>query len=78
MKKKLYLTPLSDIGEKDRVDPINDLRPVCPNCPVIIHTKYPPYSIDEVVAMIRNTTTAMCSKIEVSFTSSFVRTYLAI
>ncbi len=52
-----HLTPLSDIGEKYRVDPINDLRPVCPNCHFIIHTKNPPYSIDEVKAMIRNTRT---------------------
>jgi 5-methylcytosine-specific restriction protein A len=52
-----YLTSLSDIGEKYRVDPINDLRPVCPNCHAIIHAKNPPYSIDEVVAMIRNTRT---------------------
>ena len=52
-----HLKPLSDIGEKYRVDPIHDLRPVCPNCHVIIHRKNPPYSIDEVIAMIRNTRT---------------------
>ena len=50
-----HLKPLSDIGETYRVDPIDDLRPVCPNCHIIIHTKNPPYSIDEVKAMIRNT-----------------------
>ncbi len=52
-----HLKPLSDIGKKYRVDPIKDLRPVCPNCHVIIHNKNPPYSIDEVMAMIRNTRT---------------------
>src|SRR2546426_4582430 len=52
-----HLKPLSDIGEMYRVDPINDLRPVCPNCHVIIHKKNPPYSIDEVIAMIINTRT---------------------
>jgi 5-methylcytosine-specific restriction protein A len=49
-----HLKPLSEIGEKYQVDPINDLHPVCPNCHVIIHEKTPPYSIDEVMAMIKN------------------------
>jgi len=31
-----------------RDDPIRDLRPVCPNCHVVIHRREPPYSIDEV------------------------------
>jgi 5-methylcytosine-specific restriction enzyme A len=49
-----HLKPLSEISERYQVDPINDLRPVCPNCHVIIHKKTPPYSIDEVMAMIKN------------------------
>jgi 5-methylcytosine-specific restriction protein A len=49
-----HLKPLSEIGERYQVDPINDLRPVCPNCHVIIHKKTPPYSIEEVMAMIKN------------------------
>lgn len=49
-----HLKPLSDIGENYRIDPINDLRPICPNCHVIIHRKNPPYSIDEVMAMMIN------------------------
>lgn len=52
-----HLKPLSDIGEEYRVDPINDLRPVCPNCHVVIHRKKPPYSLDEVMAMIITTRT---------------------
>jgi len=52
-----HLKPLAEIGEKYRVDPINDLRPVCPNCHVIIHTRNPPYSIDEVMAILKNTRT---------------------
>ncbi len=48
-----HLKPLHEIGETYRVDPINDLRPVCPNCHVIIHKNNPPYSIDEVIAMIK-------------------------
>ena len=48
-----HLKPLHEIGETYRVDPINDLRPVCPNCHLIIHRKNPPYSIDEVIAMLK-------------------------
>ena len=49
-----HLKPLHEIGEKYEVDPIEDLRPVCPNCHVIIHKKNHPYSIDEVKTMIKN------------------------
>ncbi len=48
-----HLKPLAEIGERYQVDPINDLRPVCPNCHVIIHKKTPPHSIDEVMAMVK-------------------------
>ena len=50
-----HLKPLSEIGETYSVDPIKDLRPICPNCHVIIHKNNPAYSIDEVRAMIENT-----------------------
>ena len=32
-----HLTPLSEIGESYLVDPVNDLRPVCPNCHAMLH-----------------------------------------
>jgi len=50
-----HLKPLYEIGESYCVDPINDLRPVCPNCHAIIHRKNPPFSIDEVMALIKTT-----------------------
>jgi 5-methylcytosine-specific restriction protein A len=43
-----HLRPLSEIGEQYQVDPIVDLRPVCPNCHAIIHRRNPAYTIDEV------------------------------
>jgi 5-methylcytosine-specific restriction protein A len=49
-----HLTPLSQLREKRKVDPIDDLRPVCANCHMIIHKGNPLYSIEEVKAMIRN------------------------
>ena len=49
-----HLRPISEIGEDYEVDPLNDLRPVCPNCHAVIHMKEPPYTIAEVQKMIRN------------------------
>ena len=49
-----HLKPLYEIGETYSVDPMKDLRPVCPNCHVIIHKNNPAYSIDEVEVMIKN------------------------
>jgi 5-methylcytosine-specific restriction protein A len=42
-----HLLELSSIGESYEVDPIQDLRPVCPNCHAMLHRKRPAYSIEE-------------------------------
>jgi 5-methylcytosine-specific restriction protein A len=42
-----HLKPLASIGEAYRVDPVTDLRPVCPNCHAVIHMTNPPASVDE-------------------------------
>lgn len=48
-----HLNPLSEFEEEHEVDPILDLRPVCPNCHMIIHCRREkPYSIDEVKGML--------------------------
>jgi len=47
-----HLTLLSDINEKYIVDPINDLRPVCPNCHAVIHSRRPPFEVSEVKNML--------------------------
>jgi 5-methylcytosine-specific restriction protein A len=47
-----HLTPLADVGPDYIVDPINDLRPVCPNCHAVIHRRQPPYTIDEVRSLM--------------------------
>lgn len=49
-----HLTPLSAIPDGAVIDPVTDLRPVCPNCHGVIHTKEPPYTIEEVRAMLGN------------------------
>ncbi len=48
-----HLKPLSDIGAEYEVDPINDLRPVCPNCHAMIHKRNPPYTIEEMKRLLR-------------------------
>lgn len=43
-----HLNPLSGVGPDYEVDPIQDLRPVCPNCHAVAHRREPPYSLNEV------------------------------
>jgi len=49
-----HLKQLADIGDKYEVNPVSDLRPVCPNCHAIIHKANPPYSIEEVKRFLGN------------------------
>jgi 5-methylcytosine-specific restriction protein A len=42
-----HLKPLSEIGENYRLNPIKDLRPICPNCHAMIHKRKPAYTIEE-------------------------------
>jgi len=48
-----HLKQLSTVGEGYAVDPIADLRPICPNCHAVIHRRQPPFSIEEVQSMRR-------------------------
>jgi predicted HNH restriction endonuclease len=48
-----HLIKLSDIGQNYQVNPIDDLRPVCPNCHAMLHKKDPPYTIDELMQLIK-------------------------
>lgn len=48
-----HLLLLSAIGEKYEVDPEADLRPVCPNCHAVIHSRRSsPFTIEEVRSML--------------------------
>ncbi|CAN5537318.1 hypothetical protein BH11PLA2_BH11PLA2_16370 [soil metagenome] len=40
-----HLRELAALGEEYEVDPIEDLRPVCPNCHAILHTSSPAMTI---------------------------------
>ena len=52
-----HLKPLSEIGEEYEVDPVADLRPVCPNCHAVIHLGGGGRSIEEVRHHLRFGTT---------------------
>lgn len=43
-----HLKSLSANGTQHEIDPIQDLRPVCPNCHAVLHMQMPPFSIAEV------------------------------
>ncbi len=49
-----HLKPLAEIGEEYEVDPISDMRPVCPNCHAIIHRRRPAYSIYEIEQFLKD------------------------
>ena len=46
-----HLDPISS-AERE-TDPVRDLRPVCPNCHAVIHSRRPPRTIEEVKEMLR-------------------------
>ena len=47
-----HLTPISSIKSEYELDPVKDLRPVCPNCHAMLHKKMPPFSIDEMKGLL--------------------------
>jgi 5-methylcytosine-specific restriction endonuclease McrA len=42
-----HLIPLAEVGVGYMLDPIADLRPVCPNCHAFLHLSSPPMSVEE-------------------------------
>ncbi|MDW8395005.1 MAG: HNH endonuclease [Anaerolineae bacterium] len=49
-----HIVPLSEIDEAYEIDPIADLRPVCPNCHAMLHRRSPAYAIEELRAILNN------------------------
>ncbi|MGA9069080.1 MAG: hypothetical protein WB424_02425 [Terracidiphilus sp.] len=43
-------------GNARKINPINDLRPVCPNCHEMLHRSDPPYTIDQLKKIIADPT----------------------
>ena len=48
-----HLTPLSEVQGEYEVDPIKDLRPVCPNCHAMLHRRNPPFDMKELELIIK-------------------------
>jgi 5-methylcytosine-specific restriction protein A len=42
-----HVRPLASVGRLHRVDPVKDLRPICPNCHFVIHSRTPTLTIRE-------------------------------
>jgi predicted HNH restriction endonuclease len=48
-----HLRPLSSIRSEYVVDPVKDLRPVCPNCHAVLHLLDDPSRVDELSKTVR-------------------------
>jgi hypothetical protein len=48
-----HLKELSTVGPAYEVDPIEDLRPVCPNCHAMLHKRRPAFTPDELRRILR-------------------------
>ncbi len=45
--------PLSQAQGEREFDPVVTMKPLCPNCHCVVHSKVPPYSVEEVRGMLR-------------------------
>ncbi|MEM1042624.1 MAG: HNH endonuclease [Bacteroidota bacterium] len=49
-----HLVPLALKAGPRLVDPVRDLRPVCPNCHAMLHRRNPPIPVEELRAQLRS------------------------
>lgn len=47
-----HLDLISGLGANYEIDPVKDLRPVCPNCHAMLHKRNPPFTIEELKQML--------------------------
>lgn len=47
-----HLNPMAKSKERRKVNPLEDLRPICPNCHAMIHHRDPELSITELMSML--------------------------
>lgn len=47
-----HLISLAKVDDRYEVDPITDLRPVCPNCHAMIHSETPPISLENLRSIL--------------------------
>lgn len=51
-----HIVPLRKIGKRYKLNPIKDLRPLCPNCHAVIHRYKPEITIEELIQIINENT----------------------
>jgi predicted HNH restriction endonuclease len=56
-----HIKPIARAGGAYALNPVKDLRPVCPNCHAVIHRRDPPFEIAEVKRMLSRAA-AQCPK----------------
>lgn len=49
-----HIKELHEIGKEYKVNPVKDLLPVCPNCHMVLHSKKPAYTPEELVNILKN------------------------
>ena len=49
-----HTTPISLLGESYKLDIQKDLVPLCPNCHAFVHTKKPPFTIQEAIEKLKD------------------------
>jgi len=48
-----HLQPLATLGGDYEIDPVKDLRPLCPNCHAVVHRIEPPMTLEQVTDLVR-------------------------
>lgn len=48
-----HLVPLAEVQQEYEINPIRDLRPICPNCHAMLHKRNPPFTIEELKDIIK-------------------------
>lgn len=48
-----HVKPLAEIGSSYQLDPVRDLRPVCPNCHAMLHRRSPALRVEDVQKVLR-------------------------
>ena len=51
-----HVVPISAIGSRYVIDPVQDLRPICPNCHAMVHKTDPPLSVEELREQLKSRT----------------------
>jgi 5-methylcytosine-specific restriction enzyme A len=47
-----HLEPIAMIGKEYKINPVEDLRPVCPNCHAMLHKRTPQLTIEELKELL--------------------------